>query len=189
MTADSSRVSVSKIENRKTECSNPSFTLADESPSFCKPALVCNVGNELQEMNTEKSRGRSRHQATIDDCRSRSVSKTWNGRRVTFLGKEPKQSKEGRKPSAGREYRASMRIKQCTEDRKARLSLRRLNREKNIEKRVIVNDIVKSSKEDDTVVCSRKSIEKLVEEITKLNKTTEDLQNLVVELKSEVFKS
>ena len=69
------------------------------------------------------------------------------------------------------ENRAYVRIKQCTDDRKIRLSLRRLETQNKTEKKVHVNDSVKFSKKDETVVCSRKSIEKLVKEVSKLNKT------------------
>ena len=96
-------------------------TLAEESMAdvthSSKALVECASDAHIHDLRTQR-RGRLRSKSSIvDGKRSRSVSKSWNNKRVTFLWKDPKKFKAGINKKEARNRRA---LTRCTSNNNLR---------------------------------------------------------------------
>ena len=193
-----------------------SSTLADESPLECTSSTVNVKIPPIRQ--TKPRRGRARVQTkTSEGIRSRSVSKTWNKRRVTFLWTEPIKVKSGIGIEKSRNNRASARCKSNNLLRKEKLKDIRFTKssiksssvdsfddapmaidsnEKPVAKGSLMNSMDQSAKtvaKEQNIETKRnnnavsKTVQILVEKITDLVKVTHEMKEKINHLKMRLF--
>ena len=106
----------SVLADLDNELATGSTTLADESPVECPSELV-NDEKKTQVKAISSRRGRSRTLSKVScGLRSRSVSRSWNNKKVTFTMKEKPSFKPGISTVKARNKRASIRCQANNEE-------------------------------------------------------------------------